>query len=254
MRKVLLIGELSDIVRSLNECIRDDFQVQLCSPELESIQGMVKITKPDLVIVCQIGKADVDRAIFDWFTKQNKKQLKKLPVLVITTKDDWELCKEYCESEQFDKMFRPVVKNDILSKCYEMLSITGPTSFSDMKFTKKRILIIDDSPILLRSIKGILQDFYEVFIATSGEMGLKMIYTKQPDLILLDYEMPGMDGKETYDAIMADEFSKDLPVIFLTNVDERSQIYAVLKSVPAGYILKPPDREKLLTTIREALK
>lgn len=71
----------------------------------------------------------------------------------------------------------------------------------------------------------------------------------QKDLILLDYEMPGMDGKATFEAILADEFAKDIPVVFLTSIADRKQIYAVLKSYPAGYILKPPDKEKLFSTI-----
>ena len=80
-----------------------------------------------------------------------------------------------------------------------------------------------------------------------------MILSKQPDLVLLDYDMPGMDGKTTFEAMLEDEFAKDIPVIFLTNVAKRSQIYAVLKSYPAGYILKPPDRKILLRTIEDVL-
>lgn len=55
MKKILLIGKLNEIVRSLNECLMNDFQVQLCSEELENIKGMYKIVKPDMVVVSQIG-------------------------------------------------------------------------------------------------------------------------------------------------------------------------------------------------------
>lgn len=51
MKKILLIGKLNEIVRSLNECLMNDFQVQLCSEELENIKGMYKIVKPDMVVV-----------------------------------------------------------------------------------------------------------------------------------------------------------------------------------------------------------
>lgn len=115
----------------------------------------------------------------------------------------------------------------------------------------KKILIVDDSPLVLRNMRSVLNDKYEVFLATSGEQALKLIPVKKPDLILLDYEMPDMDGKATFEAILDNDFSKDIPVIFLTSIANKEQIYAVLKSCPAGYILKPPSEKKLLAAIED---
>lgn len=119
---------------------------------------------------------------------------------------------------------------------------------------KKRIFIVDDSPVILRSIKKLLDPQYDVFISTSGEQALKMIPTKKPDLILLDYEMPGMDGRETYEAILQNDDMKHIPVIFLTSMANRQQIYDAVSSIPAGYILKPPNRDELLDTIEDVFK
>ena len=55
MQKILLIGELGEIIRSINECLVNDFQVQLCSEQMDMVKGMAKIVKPDMMIVCQIG-------------------------------------------------------------------------------------------------------------------------------------------------------------------------------------------------------
>lgn len=118
---------------------------------------------------------------------------------------------------------------------------------------KKRILVVDDSALVLRNIKAMLEPKYRVFVATSGEQALKFIPEKKPNLILLDYEMPEMNGKETFEKIKADEMSKDIPVIFLTGVDDKEHIFAVLQLNPAGYFLKPPTRSKLLDAIEKAL-
>lgn len=250
MKKILLIGELSEIVRSLNECLVEDFQVQLCSEQLENVQGMVKIIKPDLIVFCQIGIEELDCAVFEWL----KLHCPKTPVLIISTTENWGKYRQYCESEQFDKMFRPVAKRDLVEKCYRMLKMSsGEYSVKALK-QKKKVLIVDDSPLTLRNIKGILEERYTIFLATSGEQALKMIPQKQPDLVLLDYEMPGMDGKNTFEAMLEDEYAKDIPVVFLTSIADRKQIYAVLKSYPAGYILKPPDKERLVETIEDVLK
>ena len=98
-----------------------------------------------------------------------------------------------------------------------------------------------------------LEKNYDVLLANSGEKGLACMKNKRPDLVLLDYDMPGMDGKETFEKIKEDEELQDIPVIFLTSVAERKQIIAVLKNMPDGYILKPPSRDNIISKIRETL-
>lgn len=83
MKKVLLAGELNEIVRSLNECLADDFFVQLCSEEFTNIQAMVRITKPDLIIICQIGVEEIDNAIFTWL-KEKCSEIRFLASLQMT--------------------------------------------------------------------------------------------------------------------------------------------------------------------------
>lgn len=249
MKKILLIGKLNEIVRSLNECLMNDFQVQLCSEELENIKGMYKIVKPDMVVVSQIGVEEADEAILEWL--QNKTE--DTPVLVIAIWEKWNKYKVYCEGGKFDKLFRPVSKEELLEKCYKMTDSNNLSTLKRKAEGRKKIMIVDDSAILLRNVKSILDEKYTVYIATSGEQALKSVPNKQPDLILLDYEMPGMDGKETYERLKAQEDIKDIPVIFLTSVADKEHIYSILQTRPAGYILKPPDRERLFKSIEEAL-
>lgn len=249
MKKILLIGKLNEIVRSLNECLMNDFQVQLCSEELENIKGMYKIVKPDMVVVSQIGVEEADEAILEWL--QNKTE--DTPVLFIAIWEKWNKYKVYCEGGKFDKLFRPVSKEELLEKCYKMTDSNNLSTLKRKAEGRKKIMIVDDSAILLRNVKSILDEKYTVYIATSGEQALKSVPNKQPDLILLDYEMPGMDGKETYERLKAQEDIKDIPVIFLTSVADKEHIYSILQTRPAGYILKPPDRERLFKSIEEAL-
>ena len=119
---------------------------------------------------------------------------------------------------------------------------------------KKRIMIVDDSAVMLRSMKGILDRTYTVYLSTSGKQALQAIPEKQPDLVLLDYKMPEMDGIAVLEAMRADDNMKDIPVVFLTSVADRKTVDSILRLKPAGYILKPPDQSKLLETIKEALR
>lgn len=252
-KKVLLVGELGEIVRSLNECLADDFQVQLCPEQLENVQSMVKIIKPELILICQIGVEEIDNAIFEWI----QEKCTQTPVLGITTSDGWKQCREFYKKEQFDVLFRPVAKKELLEKCHQMLQPDGMGGPEEEVIRnlqrKKKIMLVDDSALLLRRMKSMLEKYYEICLAKSGEQALKLIPKETPDLILLDYEMDGMDGKSTFEAMKEDEDMKWIPVVFLTSIADRKSIYSVLKSKPDGYILKPPDENRIRETIEEIL-
>ena len=108
---------------------------------------------------------------------------------------------------------------------------------------KKRILVVDDNGTMLRTMKAMLSDRYEVAVAVSGAQAMTSIGKQRPDLILLDYEMPVCDGRMTLEMIRADEEMRDIPVMFLTAVNDRENIEAVLRLKPAGYFLKPPVKD-----------
>ena len=118
---------------------------------------------------------------------------------------------------------------------------------------KKRILVVDDNGTTLRTMKAMLEEHYEVAIAISGAQAMTSIGKQRPDLILLDYEMPVCDGRMTLEMIRADEEMKDIPVVFLTAVNNRDNIEAVLTLKPAGYFLKPPVKDKLIAEIDKIL-
>ena len=118
---------------------------------------------------------------------------------------------------------------------------------------KKRILVVDDNGTALRTMKAMLEEYYDVALAISGAQAMTSIGKKRPDLILLDYEMPVCDGKMTLEMIRADDDMKSIPVVFLTAINDRTNIEAVLKLKPAGYFLKPPIKDRLLAEIDRIL-
>ena len=121
----------------------------------------------------------------------------------------------------------------------------------DGKYT---VLIIDDSGLMLRSMREFLKDEYDVRIAISGEVALKMLNKVIPDIILLDYEMPEMTGIEVFDEIRKLPEGKDIPIYFLTGVDDKAVIERLLAKQPAGYLFKPATQEKLHEIIRDELE
>lgn len=123
-----------------------------------------------------------------------------------------------------------------------------------MNNTKSNILVIDDTPANLRLLVEILKENgYEVRPAPSGESALLAAQGIPPDLILLDIMMPGMDGYEVCQKLKASERTKDIPVIFISAINE---VLDKVKAFAVGgvdYITKPFQVEEVLARVKTHL-
>lgn len=115
--------------------------------------------------------------------------------------------------------------------------------------TKKKILVVDDSGAMLRNVKGWLEDHYQVILANSGAMAIKYLATDRPDLVLLDYEMPIVDGRQVLGMIRAEKEFADMPVIFLTSKDDKESVLQVMSLKPDGYLLKTLEPAKIIQAV-----
>jgi len=109
----------------------------------------------------------------------------------------------------------------------------------------KSILIVDDNLVSLRQISALLSKDYDVSLAKSGELALQICAQEQPDLILLDVEMPGMDGFETIGRLKESDRLKNIPVIFLTGNHDAETEVKCLESGAVDFITKPANAEIL---------
>lgn len=111
---------------------------------------------------------------------------------------------------------------------------------------KKKVLIVDDSVFILKTMQKVLSDGYEVLTAASGMGAIRSITLDRPDLILLDYEMPVCKGDHILEMIRSEEEFADIPVVFLTSRVDREHVKKVLKLKPDGYLSKslPPEEIK----------
>lgn len=119
---------------------------------------------------------------------------------------------------------------------------------------RKRILVVDDTAIVLTRIFDTLQSDYEVITVNSGVRALKYLNQEKPDLILLDIQMVPIDGIETLQQIRRMNGFEDIPVIMLTGVEDKE---VVLKSAKLGicdYMLKPFSSEDLIKRIHRVFE
>jgi DNA-binding response OmpR family regulator len=118
-----------------------------------------------------------------------------------------------------------------------------------------RILIIDDDPTQHLIVGEYLkQAGYQAFHAREGAKGIEMLDEKKPDLILLDIQMPGMDGFKTLEAIRKRGTLRDIPVLMLTSLEHQHLKIKGLELGADDYITKPFNRAELLARIKAALR
>lgn len=118
------------------------------------------------------------------------------------------------------------------------------------------IMAIDDDPVILNLSVGILRKSYRLRPFTSGKMALKYLSLPgaEVDLVLLDYQMPEMNGQEVLAKLRADSATRDRPIIFMTGQDNVDQEVGCPQDDLIDFISKPPIAADLLATIDRHLK
>ncbi|MDP2902831.1 MAG: diguanylate cyclase [Methylovulum sp.] len=106
--------------------------------------------------------------------------------------------------------------------------------------TRSKLLIIDDEPINIHTLDGMLRDTYEIIVALNGKQGIKRATSiPPPDLILLDIQMDGMDGYEVCRQLMQNEITRSIPIIFVTSLTDEEDERKGLELGAVDYITKP---------------
>lgn len=103
---------------------------------------------------------------------------------------------------------------------------------------RPKILVVDDSATIRTAMMQLLREDYDVSLAESGVAAIRAITLNRPDLILLDYEMPVCDGRQTLEMLRSEKSFAEIPVIFLTGQGDPEVVKKLLSLKPAGYLLK----------------
>ncbi len=268
--KLLLTSKTQRAIDDFYYAMNDEFECLTTSLRNADVIGHLRYYIPDAVVY--FVTTDTKDAIMSTVSLLEKADQKFLKLIFIGDRDSKDILANIKTSIPHIVLLKPITTveirvqirkfletmtdkgssgkkkgSDILAQAQyqmEMLnSATGP----------KRVLVIDDDPLMLNVVKSELKNKYQVATAISGKTGLKFLESKTADLILLDYEMPGEDGPAVLEKLRANEQTKNIPVVFLTGINSREKIEKVLAMKPHGYLLKPIQHDKLITTIQQII-
>ena len=213
----------------------------------------VLTAEPDIDVICEIKEAINIILIYADEELVKKQQVLNYirdnaaeadtPIFVIGSMEEVHAVETIISKHLIEEEFiRPINVNEVTEK------IDNYIKFSE-KRQKKKILVVDDSGAMLRNVKGWLEDRYQVVLANSGAMAIKYLALNRPDLVLLDYEMPVVDGKQVLEMIRTETDFADIPVIFLTSKDDRKSVMDVMALKPEGYLLKSMEPGQIVKAV-----
>ncbi len=239
-KKVVLVGDTKKfMVRSVLRGLKEaGFEVIEAMP---SINDLDKI-KGDMHLYLLFMDEDVSGEVLIYL--RDLVIEKDLMLIAAGNKDDLEdMLLKIPESLLKAVFVRPFNIGDVA----EALNMAAEEEASIAE--KKRILVVDDDAIMLKSIKSWLSEKYNVFIVNTGVDAITFLATNAVDLVLLDYMMPVADGPTVLGMIREQAHLQDLPVIFLTAKGDKESVMKVVGLKPEKYLLKNMKPEELLASI-----
>lgn len=124
----------------------------------------------------------------------------------------------------------------------------------EMDLGLKKLLIIDDDKVVITAFSKMVEEFYHLKSAKTGLEGIKLAREYKPDVIVLDVEMPGMNGYEVCDTLKHDDRTKGIPVIFVSSHRGLHERMLGYEAGASDFVVKPFEPDELLAKIRTQCK
>lgn len=243
-RKVLFIEGAKSFIHQavVNKLEQADFKVYRVRDDIDEIAKHKDDSK--LILYYPTGSRDYIETVTIFLLDLCEDEDKTL--CVIGDKYDIEIIERIDEFNRIFKSYkRPVDMNKLVK---DMCQLSD--SHDELRRTKT-ILVVDDDPDFLKVMARWLKYDYSVDTVRSGTEALLYVANCDPDLILLDYDMPGMDGYEVLDNLRSNLMLAHIPVIFLTGMDDKENVIRILQRKPDGYLLKTQRKEDLLGALEK---
>jgi serine phosphatase RsbU (regulator of sigma subunit) len=119
--------------------------------------------------------------------------------------------------------------------------------------SRSKVLVVEDHPVSRKMLEAMLRKNYQVISAASGKDAISLVEDVKPDLVLLDIEMPDMDGFQTLEILRRGVIDQAVPVIFLTARDDSESRDRGLEAGAVDYLTKPYDKQELSIKVKNHL-
>ena len=246
MKKLVLIKyQFSVVVKSLEKGLKElNYSVTVMDDDIETLKMM--LDGVDVILIyLQDSILDNSKQVENLFLLcDTLKDKNRRMIMIGSDRDKYSFLKAVPVLKDYMWMSRPVDMNELKgvidSEIERIEHILAP----------KRLLIIDDDPSYALMAREWLREFFKVDVVNDGIAGISFLANHEVDLILLDYEMPVVNGPKILEMLRSHYDTANIPVMFLTGVGTKESIKRVMSLKPQGYILKTTTREDLIKTVK----
>jgi CheY-like chemotaxis protein/anti-sigma regulatory factor (Ser/Thr protein kinase) len=258
--KTILLVEDSEpqIIQMSYILNQNGYTVRIAHNGKEALDA-IEIMTPDAMIL-DLMMPEVDGfEVLDSIRSQ--KETSQIPVLILTAKHITQNELFFLKGNHIHQIiYKGVVnRSELLAHVHAMvfpqknLDTAVPEKRSLSKPGKAVILVIEDNPDNMETVKALLADKYQIAEATNATEGITKARTQAPDLILLDISLPEMDGYAVFDIIRKDDLTRQIPVVALTAKAMKGDREELISYGFDGYISKPIDNILMHQTINTLL-
>ncbi len=253
--RILFIAENDQnfLIRAMMKTISDaGYEVRFVQPEVYQITMFEhKSDFPNIFILYLEGSENRYDRLFSYVKQLVSEQGKNRHLFLIGNPAEINTANKVISNEYVDHAFqRPVNTEDLLRHLnklsmeyrYDEDGSVGQQQAMAVDSSKHNVLLVDDDVTQLHAMQRWFSKRFNTFIANSGMDTVAFLKHNHVDLILLDYEMPGLSGLDVLQMLRSEPETARVPVIFLTGSDDKKTVMAVLAAKPDGYLLKamPP--------------
>jgi len=243
-RKIIYVDDINYNLISVKSRLKERYEIYPAQSVIK-LYEILENFKPDLILL------DINMPLMNGYDilKKLKADSKyaDIPVIFLTSRDDRESLYGGIKLGAVGYVVKPFSDADLI----EQIEI----QFNPEK--KKRncpcIIYVDDVNYNLVTLKCRLEDHYTIYPSQSVASMFEIIDFVKPDLILLDINMPGVNGYDAIKKLKADSKYADIPVIFLTSRDDKESVSEGIKLGASGYVLKPFSDMDLIKQIDNQL-
>lgn len=287
MLRILIVDDDPGVLATLEVTLKGDYEVVSASNGLDALEKLEKV-EPDIVIM------DVAMPCLNGFDTamsiRKNQRFRDMPIIFLTGSDDMEsremgqglgavfyMTKPFSPSQLRDDIARHVEEasitprekahtvDRILSADREGVELTPfdiPGSEIDTDIAtdpssalvKARILVVDDEPDIVFLIESFLSHRYEIVTATHSLEALERIVEVEPDLLLLDIEMPSLSGYQLSQLLKLNRNLAQIKIMFVSSRDQPDEIEYGYRLGAVGYLTKPFTPDALENRVREIVE
>ena len=242
MSRIMLIGDSNSfMVKSIrNGLAKTGYDVVGVEPTVEAVSSVDP--KPRIWILylddALDGLMDAMVYIRDVVAEE------ECAFFIVGNGDGLDFIGKFVPVELIDRSFlRPLDMNELLT------AVGDAEDVEAWNERRRKILVVDDNATALRRMKSLLSGRYDTYMASSGMNAITFLAQTKVDLILLDYEMPVVDGSQVLEMLKSDPALADIPVMFLTAKSDKESVTRAASLHPEKYLLKSMSPVEILRSI-----